>query len=233
MTVDYLKIVQLAKEGFSLNRIAKTCDCKWETVQRTIGKCTEVWGSLGQMPDGITSADIDWMINSRSSSDEGYLPPDCDEVLARCRKGEKRNELWAEYAVKAEVQNKKAYQLSRFNEIVSDYAKLHNIVVSLYKFPEQECQIDWVGDKATIIDYDTKEPVQLHLFVMFLHYSSYFYAEAFPDEKMQSWLLGHNHAFEFFGGVPTVAVPDNCATATAMPCRKHSRRRCSRWTGST
>lgn len=37
MTVDYLKIVQLAKEGFSLNRIAKTCDCKWETVQRTIG----------------------------------------------------------------------------------------------------------------------------------------------------------------------------------------------------
>ena len=41
MTVDYLKIVQLAKEGFSLNRIAKTCDCKWETVQRTIGKCTE------------------------------------------------------------------------------------------------------------------------------------------------------------------------------------------------
>ena len=186
MTVDYLKIVQLAKEGFSSNRIAKTCDCKWETVQRTIGKCTEVWGSLDQMPGGITSAYIDWMINSRSSNDEGYLPPDCDEVLARCHKGEKRNELWAEYAVKAEVQNKKAYQLSRFNEIVSDYAKLHNIVVSLYKFPEQECQIDWVGDKATIIDYDTKEPVQLHLFVMFLHYSSYFYAEAFPDEKMQS-----------------------------------------------
>lgn len=221
MTVDYLKIVQLAKEGFSLNRIAKTCDCKWETVQRTIGKCTEAWGSLGQMPDGITSADIDWMINSRSSSDDGYLQPDCDEVLARCRKGEKRNELWAEYAVKAEVHDKKAYQLSRFNEIVSDYAKQHNIIVSLYKLPGQECQIDWVGDKATIIDYDTKEPVHLHLFVMVLPYSSYFYVEAFPDEKMQSWLLGHKHAFEFFGGVPTVAVPDNCATATDEARRKY------------
>ena len=73
------------EERIFLEQIAKTCDCKWETVQRTIGKCTEVWGSLDQMPGGITSTDIDWMINSRSSSDEGYLPPDCDEVLARCR----------------------------------------------------------------------------------------------------------------------------------------------------
>ena len=36
----------------------------------------------------------------------------------------------------------------------------------------------------------------------------------FPDEKMDSWLMGHKHAFEFFGGVPDIVVPDNCLTAT-------------------
>lgn len=214
MTVDYLKIVQLSKQGVSWNRISQACSCKWETVQRTIIRCVEVWGSIDSVPDGTTSADIDALINHRTSIDDGYLQPDCDDILEKCRKGEKRNTLWSKYALKAEEEGLKAYKLSRFNEIVSGYARMHNIIVSMHRFPGQECQIDWVGDKATIIDYDTKKPVQLHLFVMALPYSGYFYTEAFPDEKMQSWLLGHKHAFEFFGGVPTIAVPDNCATAT-------------------
>ena len=165
MTVDYLRIVQLSKQGVSWNRISQACSCKWETVQRTIIRCVEVWGSIDSVPDGTTSADIDALINRRTSIDDGYLQPDCDDILEKCRKGEKRNTLWSKYALKAEEEGLKAYKLSRFNEIVSGYARMHNIIVSMHRFPGQECQIDWVGDKATIIDYDTKKPVQLHLFV--------------------------------------------------------------------
>ena len=32
--------------------------------------------------------------------------------------------------------------------------------------------------------------------------------------RQQSWLEGHMAAFEMFGGVPRMLVPDNCATAT-------------------
>ena len=115
MTVDYLKIVQLAKQGISWNRISQTCSCKWETVQRTIIRCVEVWGSIDSVPDGTTSADIDALINRRTSIDDGYLQPDCDDILEKCRKGEKRNNLWSTYALKAEEEGLKAYKLSRFN----------------------------------------------------------------------------------------------------------------------
>lgn len=37
--------------------------------------------------------------------------------------------------------------------------------------------------------------------------------EAFADEGEESWLAGHVHAFEWIGGVPRIAVPDNCKTA--------------------
>ena len=213
--IDYSYMIRLKKLGFSLNAIAKQCGCKWETVQRTILRCEEAWGGIGNIPGDATSEDIAFIINSGTGGpDSSYLQPDCDEVIQRCRKGEKRDMVWADYVKDAEKAGKKAYQISRFNEIVSDYARQKDIAILVPKIPGQECQVDWVGDKACITDYDSKEKVELHLFVMVLPYSSYFYTEAFTDEKMASWLEGHRHAFEFFGGCPQVAIPDNCATAT-------------------
>ena len=55
---------------------------------------------------------------------------------------------------------------------------------------------------------------------MALPYSSYFYCEGFFDERMGSWLTGHMHGFEFFGGVPVVLVPDNCKTAVTEGRRR-------------
>ena len=213
--VDYSQIIRLKKLGFSLNAIAKQCGCKWETVQRTIQRCSESWGDIRNIPDTISSQEISYIINEGiGGHDDGYLQPDCDNVITRCHKGEKREMVWADYVKEAEGKGLRPYQISRFNEIVANYAKERDIAFLIPKIPGQECQIDWVGDKAVIIDYDSKEKVELHLFVMVLPYSSYFYTEAFTDEKMASWLAGHLHAFEFFGGCPQVAIPDNCATAT-------------------
>ena len=37
---------------------------------------------------------------------------------------------------------------------------------------------------------------------------------------MGSWLTGHKHGFEFFGGVPVALVPDNCKTAVTEGRRR-------------
>jgi transposase len=34
------------------------------------------------------------------------------------------------------------------------------------------------------------------------------YAEATRDQQLEAWIQAHMHALEFFGGVPTLAVPD-------------------------
>ena len=57
------------------------------------------------------------------------------------------------------------------------------------------------------------------LFVSVLGASSYTYAEATRDQQLEAWIQAHIHALEFFGGVPTLAVPDNTKTAVTRACR--------------
>ncbi|MBQ7069890.1 MAG: transposase [Ruminococcus sp.] len=42
--------------------------------------------------------------------------------------------------------------------------------------------------------------------------SSYLYVEACTDMKQENWLMCHVHAYEYFGGVTRVLVPDNLKT---------------------
>jgi hypothetical protein len=49
--------------------------------------------------------------------------------------------------------------------------------------------------------------------------SSYTYAEATRDQQLEAWIQAHIHALEFYGGVPTLTVPDNTKTAVTRVCR--------------
>jgi len=51
------------------------------------------------------------------------------------------------------------------------------------------------------------------VFVMVLGYSRHLYAEVVFDQKTETWLALHQRAFEAFGGVPEVVVPDNLKAA--------------------
>jgi transposase len=54
---------------------------------------------------------------------------------------------------------------------------------------------------------------------MVLGASSYTYAEATRDQQLTAWLSAHMHAFEYFGGVPRLLVPDNPRTGVRRACR--------------
>src|ERR1035437_3329460 len=49
--------------------------------------------------------------------------------------------------------------------------------------------------------------------------TSYTWAEVTRDQQMESWLLAHMHALEYWGGVPVLVVPDNTKTGVTRPCR--------------
>src|SRR2546426_781205 len=88
---------------------------------------------------------------------------------------------------------------------------------------EEELEAKLFGDGAgaTIPVYDATsgEAWPVSLFVSVLGASSYTYAEATRDQQMEAWIQAHIHALEFFGGVPTLAVPDNPKTAVTRACR--------------
>jgi len=212
--LDYKSIVRLKKLGLNNSAIASSVKCKWDSVQRVIARCESVWGSVDGVPEDLSNEEIaDILFSTRKSVDLDYLQPDSERILEKQRQGYQRNELWAEYCAEAAAQGKKAYKLSRFNEIVSEYRSKNDISFTVGHVPGLEAQADWTGDHGHFVDYDTGERVDVHVFVMTLPYSGYFYCEGFLDEKMPSWLAGHTNAFSFFGGVPALVVPDNCATA--------------------
>jgi putative cell wall-binding protein len=80
-------------------------------------------------------------------------------------------------------------------------------------------QVDWAGGTIPYFDPVTGEEYKAYLFVAALPCSNYLYVEACTDMMMENWLLCHVHAFEYYGGVPRLLIPDNTRTATIKNTR--------------
>lgn len=84
--------------------------------------------------------------------------------------------------------------------------------------PGDYLEIDMVGDALHWID-GTGQRKELRVFVAALRYSGIFYAEAFLDEKLPSWLKGTVHALHEFG-IPLAISCDNAKALVKKP-HKH------------
>ena len=57
------------------------------------------------------------------------------------------------------------------------------------------------------------------MFVATLGASNYTYAKATWTQALPDWIASHIRAFEYFGAVPALLVPDNLKSAVARACR--------------
>ena len=80
----------------------------------------------------------------------------------------------------------------------------------LSKLPAEEGQVDW-GHFGSMEIGGAKR--RIVAFVMVLSYSRAIFLRFFHDEKMASFLRGHQEAFDFFGGVPRKLLYDNLKSA--------------------
>jgi len=79
--------------------------------------------------------------------------------------------------------------------------------------------VDWAGLTMKYNEPKSGKEKTAYVFVAVLPASSYLYAQAFCDMKMASWIEGHVNAFEYFGGVPKLLIPDNTKTAVVKASR--------------
>lgn len=83
--------------------------------------------------------------------------------------------------------------------------------LTLHFQPGQCAQVDW-GSAGSIRVGSTRRA--LSFFVMVLCHSRRAYLEFTLGQTQEQWLLCHQHAFEYFGGlVPAEVMVDNCKTA--------------------
>ena len=212
--LDYRKMMMLYERGITKNNLATIFNCRWKTVDRAITRIKEKWGDCDSIPSDLSNDGIrEEILRPTREADIGFLQPDFSS-LSKNDLRKMSSVLWGSYCAQAKEQGKKPYRISKFNELLSDYKKSADISYTQSHEPGLACQVDWTGDHGHFMDDDTGRWIDVHILVIVLPYSGYFYAEGFLDEKMDSFLEGHEHAFRYFGGVPSITVPDNCATAT-------------------
>ena len=91
-----------------------------------------------------------------------------------------------------------------------------DVVMRLEYAAGDRCFVDFAGDRMTVGDGD--EAVAAEIFVAVLGCSGLLYVEATRGQDVQSWLLAHVHAYEAWGGVPRVTVPDNLKAGVTKAC---------------
>jgi transposase len=79
--------------------------------------------------------------------------------------------------------------------------------------------VDWAGQRILLYDPTNGQSRPAYLFVAVMGASNYTYAEAFENHQLPAWIEAHVHAWEFFGGVTTITVPDNEKTGVTHACR--------------
>lgn len=85
--------------------------------------------------------------------------------------------------------------------------------------PGETFEVDWAGATVDIHDSVTGEITPAYLFVGALSCSSFVYAELCRDMKSENFILCHVHAYEYFGGVTRLLVPDNLKTGVTQNTR--------------
>lgn len=78
---------------------------------------------------------------------------------------------------------------------------------------------DFSGKKPHWVDPKTGEMHAAELFVAVLGASNYTYVEATGSQRIEHWIAAHVHAWEFFGGVAALTVPDQLKSGGSQACR--------------
>ena len=127
--------------------------------------------------------------------------------------------LWEEYRSKCYETGKTPYMSTQFGDKYRKWARVTKATMRIQHKPGDAIQVDWAGDTIPIYDSVTGQQSSAYLFVAVLPCSYYAYTEACADMKTENWLNCHVHAFNYFGGVTRLLIPDNCKTATSSNTR--------------
>jgi transposase len=142
------------------------------------------------------------------------LPKFAELALELKRKGVTRRLLWEEYI----AEHPDSYSYSQFCELFRRHLECRDPTMRFeHKFGEK-LFVDWAGPTMAYFDEDANEMSQAYLFVAVLGGSDYSFVQAYADMKLPNWLRAHIEAFQFFGGVAELIVPDNPKTAVVRPC---------------
>ena len=210
----YREILRLVGNQLTTDEIVAACSVSSKTVVKVKKRAAELgisWPLSADMTDEklktIMFPEPEKPVSTKRMPDFEYIRK---ELL---RNGVNKRLLWDEYFEQCRREGADALMYSQFCYYIQQDEAKRRATMHIPRKPGQQIEVDWAGDTASVIDRDTGESIKVYVFVAAMSYSTYAFAEGFPDMKQASWIKANVHMLEYIGGVPKMIIPDNTSTA--------------------
>ncbi len=204
-------------EGLSHRKVGASLGIPFTTVADHVGRA-KLAGLSWPLPDGLTDDALEAALFPPTAPSRVVRPmPEWATVHTELRKKSVTLQLlWLEYR----ETHPDGLGYSQFCEHYRSWRRRVDVVMRQSHRAGEKCFVDFPGQTIPIYDARTGEvAIRAELFVAVLGASNYLFAEALRSQELASWVTGHVHAFEFFGGVPEIVVCDNLRSGVTRPHR--------------
>lgn len=209
----YREIFRLYEQGINRSDIASCCGCSRNTVTSVLRRAKDVglsWENVRELSDERISQ---LLFGERNIQGGARKQPDYERIHRElARSGVTLTLLWHEYCAECRATGDIPFMYTQFNRHYRTFAVTSKATMHIDHKPGEKLEVDWAGTTMPVVDSITEKEVGAYLFVATLPCSGYTYVEAFMDRKMENWINAHINAYNFFGGVTRILVPDNLKT---------------------
>ncbi len=213
------EIMRLKFEARLTNRqIACSINISPATVSRYL---TTIAGNGVTWPlaEGMSEEELEAKIYTKSTNSAPleFLTPDCAYISRELKKKNVTKQLlWEEYC--REHPNNH-YSYSQYCTIYREWNASSDLTMRQTHIAGEKLFVDYCGHTIPIYSRDSDEVIDAQIFTAVLGASNYTYAEATLSQELPNWIGSNVRAFDFFGGVPKIVVPDNLRSAISKACK--------------
>jgi len=170
------------------------------------------------LPEDVSADRLEMLLfPSEQAASTPRAIPDCASIHQELRQpGVTLQLLWEEYKAR---HSKDGLQYSQFCARYREWARTLDLTMRQHHQAGEKLFVDYAGQTVPITDPSNGEVRHAQVFVAVLGASNYTYAEATWSQRIPDWVSAHIRAFEFFGGVPRLVVPDNLRSGISRSCR--------------
>ena len=212
-------VLRLASLGLSQRQIGLSC----QIGQATVSDYLNLAGQAGLKWPDVADWDEDRLVAAVLPSSNLAAPwrktVEPDYAAARrqlqTHKHLTLQLLWQEYRER----QPEGYGYSRYCGLYRAWLKRQDVVLRHEHRAGEKLFVDYAGDTIPVSDGGTGDIGASAVFVAVLGASNYTFAEATWTQGLADWIGSHLRAFEFFGGVPEIIVPDNLKSGVTKACR--------------
>ena len=202
-----ITIMRLKYEAkLSNEKVARACGVSKGVVSKYL-HLAAARGLAWPLPEDTDEAQLERLLFPATQKPSRFAKPDYFQVHQELkRKGVTLQLLWAEHVA---VHEDRAYRYSQYCHHYRQWRKKQRRSMRQIHRAGEKTFIDYCGPTVPIICRNTGEIRRAQIFVAVLGASSYTFAEATWTQSLPDWIASHQRAFQFFGGVTELQIPDN------------------------